>query len=74
MIRPRFTPLLAALLLGCCGPLLAAPKHALTLYDEPPKYLNSHRLAYRNRFAFVATPPYTLGLRAWWQKNLETSR
>ncbi|HIE5334747.1 TPA: hypothetical protein ACXNPF_004813, partial [Pseudomonas aeruginosa] len=29
---------------------------------------------YRNRFAFVATPPYTLGLRAWWQKNLETSR
>lgn len=38
MIRPRFTPLLAALLLGCCGPLLAAPKHALTLYDEPPKY------------------------------------
>lgn len=37
MIRPRFTPLLAALLLGCCGPL-AAPKHALTLYDEPPKY------------------------------------
>ena len=43
-------------------------------YSIPNWYLNSHRLAYRNRFAFVATPPYTLGLRAWWQKNLETSR
>lgn len=40
-------------------------------YSIPNWYLNSHRLAYRNRFAFVATPPYTLGLRAWWQKNLE---
>lgn len=43
-------------------------------YSIPNWYLNSHRLAYRNRFAFVTTPPYTLGLRAWWQKNLETSR
>lgn len=38
-------------------------------YSIPNWYLNSHRLAYRNRFAFVATPPYTLGLRAWWQKT-----
>ncbi|MEI4658159.1 hypothetical protein V9P83_31605, partial [Pseudomonas aeruginosa] len=37
MIRPRFTPLLAALLLGCCCPLVAAPINALTLFDEPPK-------------------------------------
>ena len=34
MIRPRFTPLLAALLLGCCGPLLAAPKHAPVSYTH----------------------------------------
>ncbi|MEI4658158.1 hypothetical protein V9P83_31600, partial [Pseudomonas aeruginosa] len=37
-------------------------------------YLNLHRLSYLNRLAFVSTPPYSLGLRAWWQNNLETSR
>ncbi|MCU9947030.1 extracellular solute-binding protein [Pseudomonas sp. PDM13] len=37
-------------------------------------YINYHRLAYRNRFAFVTTPPYTLGLRAWWLKPTEKSR
>lgn len=42
-------------------------------YSIPNWYLNRHRLAYRNRFAFVTTPPYTLGLRAWWQKNQENS-
>ncbi|MCJ1885973.1 extracellular solute-binding protein [Pseudomonas sp. LA21] len=42
-------------------------------YSIPNWYLNKHRLAYRNRFAFVTTPPYTLGLRAWWQKNQENT-
>ena len=37
----------------------------------PNWYLNNHRLAYRNRFAMVTTPPYTLGLRAWWLKPSE---
>ncbi|PYY88730.1 ABC transporter substrate-binding protein [Pseudomonas sp. TKO26] len=41
-------------------------------YMIPNWYLNYHRLAYRNRFAFVATPPYNLGLNAWWLKSLET--
>ncbi|TDV63396.1 extracellular solute-binding protein [Pseudomonas sp. LP_7_YM] len=40
-------------------------------YMIPNWYLNTHRLAYRNRFAFVTNPPYTLGLRAWWLKPLE---
>jgi microcin C transport system substrate-binding protein len=35
-------------------------------YSIPNWYLNNHRIAYRNRFSFVSTPPYTLGLRAWW--------
>ncbi|MBX9754936.1 MAG: ABC transporter substrate-binding protein, partial [Pseudomonadaceae bacterium] len=35
-------------------------------YSIPNWYLNNHRLAYRNRFSFLSTPPYTLGLRAWW--------
>lgn len=43
-------------------------------YAIPNWYINHHRLAYRNRFAFVATPPYTLGLRAWWLKPSETAR
>ncbi|WP_447532177.1 hypothetical protein, partial [Pseudomonas aeruginosa] len=43
-------------------------------YSIPNWYLNTHRLAYRNRFAFVATPPNPLGQRAWWQKKQETSR
>ena len=40
-------------------------------YSIPNWYLNYHRLAYRNRFAFVTTPPYSLGLRAWWLKASE---
>ena len=40
-------------------------------YMIPNWYLNTHRLAYRNRFAMVTTPPYTLGLRAWWLKSAE---
>ncbi|KAF0866818.1 extracellular solute-binding protein [Pseudomonas sp. LD120] len=40
-------------------------------YMIPNWYLNYHRLAYRNRFAFVTTAPYDLGLRAWWLKSLE---
>lgn len=43
-------------------------------YSIPNWYINHHRLAYRNRFAFVTTPPYTLGLRAWWLKPTETTR
>ncbi len=43
-------------------------------YSIPNWYINYHRLAYRNRFAFVTTPPYTLGLRAWWLKPTETTR
>ncbi|SFB12009.1 extracellular solute-binding protein [Azotobacter beijerinckii] len=43
-------------------------------YSIPNWYINHHRLAYRNRFAFVTTPPYTLGLRAWWLKSTENDR
>ena len=43
-------------------------------YSIPNWYLNYHRLAYRNRFAFVTTPPYTLGLRTWWLKPTENAR
>ena len=43
-------------------------------YMTPNWYLNYHRLAYRNRFAFVATPPYTLGLNSWWLKPTENAR
>jgi microcin C transport system substrate-binding protein len=43
-------------------------------YMIPNWYINYHRLAYRNRFAFVTTPPYTLGLSAWWLKPLENTR
>ena len=43
-------------------------------YSIPNWYLNYHRLAYRNRFAFVTTPPYTLGLSAWWLKPTEKSQ
>ncbi|MBM7062043.1 ABC transporter substrate-binding protein [Pseudomonas sp. UL073] len=42
-------------------------------YSIPNWYIDYHRVAYRNRFAFVTTPPYTLGLRAWWLKPTETS-
>ncbi len=40
-------------------------------YSIPNWYLNYHRLAYRNRLAFVTTPPYTLGISAWWLKSSE---
>ena len=40
-------------------------------YMVPNWYLDNHRLAYRNRFASVTTPPYTLGLNTWWLKSLE---
>ncbi|WP_271408188.1 extracellular solute-binding protein [Pseudomonas sp. Q1-7] len=43
-------------------------------YSIPNWFINYHRLAYRNRFAFVTTPPYTLGLRAWWLKPTENAR
>jgi microcin C transport system substrate-binding protein len=43
-------------------------------YSIPNWYLSQHRLAYRNRFAFVTTPPYTLGLRSWWLKPTENSQ
>ncbi|MEN5090624.1 extracellular solute-binding protein [Pseudomonas protegens] len=43
-------------------------------YMIPNWYLNHHRLAYRNRFAFVTTPPYNLGLNAWWLKSLENTQ
>lgn len=39
MPQPRVRALAASLLLACLSlPALAAPQHALTLYDEPPKY------------------------------------
>ncbi|MDD1013442.1 extracellular solute-binding protein [Pseudomonas rubra] len=43
-------------------------------YMIPNWYLDNHRLAYRNRFAFVATPPYTLGLNSWWIKPSENAQ
>ena len=43
-------------------------------YSIPNWYINYHRLAYRNRFAFITTPPYTLGLRTWWLKPTENAR
>ncbi|MDR0281691.1 MAG: extracellular solute-binding protein [Paucimonas sp.] len=42
-------------------------------YMIPNWYLDYHRLAYRNRFAFVTTPPYTLGLNTWWLKPSENA-
>lgn len=43
-------------------------------YTIPNWYIDYHRLAYRNRFAFVTTPPYTLGLRTWWLKPTENTQ
>ena len=43
-------------------------------YMIPNWYLDYHRLAYRSRFAFVATPPYTLGLNSWWLKSSENAQ
>lgn len=40
-------------------------------YMIPNWYIDYHRVAYRNRFAFVTTPPYTLALNSWWLKPLE---
>ena len=43
-------------------------------YSIPNWYISHHRIAYRNHLAYVQTPPYTLGLRSWWLKSLETSQ
>lgn len=43
-------------------------------YTIPNWHISQHRIAYRNRFAHVTTPPYTLGLRAWWMKDLEKAQ
>ena len=43
-------------------------------YTIPNWYINYHRLAYRDRFAFVTVPPYTLGQRSWWLKPTEKDR
>ena len=43
-------------------------------YVIPNWYISQHRLAYRNRFEHLPTPPYTLGLRAWWLKPVETAK
>ncbi|MBA1263926.1 extracellular solute-binding protein [Stutzerimonas stutzeri] len=43
-------------------------------YSIPNWFISNHRLAYRNRFAHLTTPPYTLGLRAWWLKDLEKAQ
>ncbi|WP_415755900.1 extracellular solute-binding protein [Pseudomonas leptonychotis] len=43
-------------------------------YSIPNWYIDYHRLAYRNRFAFAATPPFTLGLRTWWLKSMEKAK
>ncbi|MNY69002.1 hypothetical protein D3C86_2068620 [compost metagenome] len=43
-------------------------------YSIPNWYSDHHRLAWRNRFDHISTPPYTLGLRAWWLKTPEASR
>ena len=43
-------------------------------YSIPNWYIDYHRLAYRNRFDHVPTPPYTLGLRTWWLKPTENTR
>lgn len=40
-------------------------------YSIPNWYSDHHRLAYHNKFNFVTTPPYTLGMRGWWLKALE---
>lgn len=43
-------------------------------YMIPNWYLAYHRLAYRNRFAFMPTPPYALALNTWWLKPVEIDR
>ncbi|MBF7144923.1 MULTISPECIES: extracellular solute-binding protein [Pseudomonas] len=43
-------------------------------YMIPNWYLAYHRLAYRNRFAFLPTPPYALALNTWWLKPVEIDR
>ncbi|HYQ37494.1 MAG TPA: extracellular solute-binding protein [Pseudomonas sp.] len=43
-------------------------------YSIPNWYTDRHRLAWRNRFAHTDTPPYTLGLSAWWLKPAETTQ
>jgi len=43
-------------------------------YMIPNWFLAYHRLAYRNRFAFLPTPPYALALNTWWLKPVEIDR
>lgn len=43
-------------------------------YMVPNWYLDYHRLAYRNRFEHLPTPPYALALNTWWLKPLENDR
>jgi len=43
-------------------------------YSIPNWYSDHHRVAWRNRFDHPSTPPYTLGLRAWWLKTPEAPR
>ncbi|MFC3607341.1 extracellular solute-binding protein [Stutzerimonas tarimensis] len=43
-------------------------------YTIPNWYIGYHRLAYRDRFNHVTTPPYTLGLRAWWLRSQEKAQ
>lgn len=40
----------------------------------PNWYLDYHRLAYRDRFGSLPTPPYALALNTWWIKPLENQR
>ncbi len=40
-------------------------------YIIPNWYISHHRIAFRNKFNFVRTPPYTLGIRSWWYKPAE---
>lgn len=78
--NPVVDGLLESLLAASTEPQQQAAARALDRvllwqhYSIPNWYIDYHRIAYRNRFAFVTTPPYTLGLRAWWLKPTENSR
>lgn len=38
-------------------------------YMIPNWYIDSTRIAYRNNLGTIKSPPYTVGLRAWWLKK-----
>lgn len=40
-------------------------------YSIPNWYIDHHRVAYRSHLALPQVPPYTLGLRSWWQRPSE---